>query len=263
MDAWLGRSLVLGRALLQRVLALEIVDRSLVVGAQAFSALIPLLIVCASLGARDGGSLADSLIRRFHLEGEAADAVRRTIESPGTGTSITALSVVLVIASALSFTRSLQRLFERTWELERRGWRASAWGLGWLVAFVLYWALFPVVSDAFHGVAHWMIVLGATFALWLMTPYVLLARRIPWRRLVLQGVLTAVGMTVVALGCLVYAPHALTTSAQEFGGIGVAFTLLTLLWAGGFALVLGAAIGSYPFMTSAAGQETPRLHPVA
>jgi membrane protein len=241
-----------GRAMVDRVLELEIVDRSLSVGAQAFSAIIPLLIVIASLGARDGGSMADSLIERFDLKGAGADAVRRSFSAPAEGTSVTVISFLFVVISALSFTRAVQRLFERTWALEKRGMRATLWGLAWIVLFAGYWALFPVLGDALDGVAAWVVSLLGTFAFWLATPYVLLARRVPWRRLVLQGGLTAFGMTVVWTGAAIYAPRAMSTAASEFGAIGVAFTLLTLLWAGGFVLVGAAALGSYPYLRSAA-----------
>jgi membrane protein len=234
------------RSVVRRLIALEIVDRSLVVGAQAFGAFIPLLIVLAGWGARNGGSLADRLIHRFDLDGAGADAVRRAFAAPGDGTSVTIVGFVLVVVSTLSFTRTLQRLFERTWDLERLGLRGTRWGLWWIAVFVGYWALFPVVSDAFGGPLRWVISLGGTFAFWLVTPYVLLARRIAWRRLVLQGALSAFGMTVLAAGTALYAPRAMSTSAAEFGAIGVAFTLLTLLWAAGFVLVAAAALGSYP-----------------
>ena len=59
-----------GRGLLARLISLEVIDRSLVVGAQAFSALIPLLIVIAGVGAGDGRSFADALIDRFNLKGD-------------------------------------------------------------------------------------------------------------------------------------------------------------------------------------------------
>jgi membrane protein len=80
---------------------------------------------------------------------------------------------------------------------------------------------------------------------WLVTPYLLLARRIPWRRLIPQAGLTAVGMTVLAGCLLIYIPRALESAAGEFGAIGIAFTLLTMLWAGGFVLVTAAAVGAY------------------
>jgi membrane protein len=243
------RVLAEARAMVQRLIDLEIVDRSLVVAAQAFSALIPLLIVLASVGARDGNGLAEALIHRFDLSGDGADAVRRAFAGPASGSSITVFGGLFVVVSSLSFTRALQRLFERTWELPKHGMRtAASWGLSWIGFFAIYWALFPVVGDNFHGSYGWIVGLGGTFAFWSVTPYLLLARRIPWERLMLQGGLTALGMTIVTTGGAVYAPRAMSSAASEFGSIGVAFTLLTLLWAGGFVLVGAAALGSYPFV---------------
>lgn len=234
--------------MVDRLMAFEIIDRSLVVGAQAFSALIPVLIVIASWGARDGHSMGASMVRRFGLSGEGAQAVQRAFASPAEGTSLTVAGVALVVVSALSFTRRLQRLFEATWGLDRRGLRATTWGLGWIVLFAFYWSLFPPVNDALHGVLRWVVSLAGTFGFWWATPYVLLARRIPSRRLLLQGVLTAVGMTALTAAAAIYAPRAVTSSAEEFGAIGVAFSLLSLLWAGGFVVVLAAVLGSYPFV---------------
>jgi membrane protein len=243
-----ARATAEGRAMVDRLLAFEIVDRSLVLGAQAFSALIPMLIVFASWGARDGNSLAEGVIHRFDLSGDGATAVRRAFAAPAEGTSVTVAGLLLVVVSALSFTRRVQSLYERSWDQERRGLRATSWGLGWLALFALYWTLFPLVSDALDGGARWAVSLSGTFAFWLATPYVLLGRRVPWRHLVPQAALTAVGMTVLTAGAALYAPHAVTTSAEQFGAIGVAFSLLSLLWAGGFVVVVAAALGSYPFV---------------
>lgn len=236
------------KAVLDRLVGFEIIDRSLVIGAQAFSALIPVLIVIASWGARDGNSLGEGIVDRFGLTGEGADAVRGAFAAPADGTSITLAGLTFVLISALSFTRRLQRLFELSWLQEQRGVRATTWGLGWLGLFALYWALFPLVSDTLDGVLRWTISLAGTFGFWLATPYLLLARRIPWQRLLLQAGLTAVGMTALTAGAAIYAPHAIETSAEEFGAIGVAFSLLSLLWGGGFVVVVAAAIGSYPYV---------------
>jgi membrane protein len=54
-------------------------------------------------------------------------------------------------------------------------------------------------------------------------PRLLLARRVPWRLLVPQAALTAVGMTV----------------------LGVAFTLLSPLWGAGLVLAITTGIGAY------------------
>lgn len=250
-----ARATAEGRAVVDRLVGFEVIDRSLVVGAQAFSALIPVLIVIASWGARDGNSMGESIIDRFDLSGDGAEAVRRAFAAPAEGTSTTLVGLTFVIVSALSFTRRLQRLYEVSWEQEQRGVRATSWGLGWLALFALYWALFPLVSDDVdRDAVRWALSLTGTFGFWLATPYLLLARRVSGRRLLLQAALTAVGMTALTAGTALYAPHAITTSAEQFGAIGVAFSLLSVLWAGGFVVVVAAAIGSYPFVARERGR---------
>jgi membrane protein len=254
-----SRLLAGARRIVERLLELEIVDRSLVVGAQAFGALIPLLIVAASLSSGDGRSFADRLIDSFSLTGDGADAVRTAFASPASGSTVTVAGVLLVIVSALSFSRTLQRMFELTWGLPRRGMRGTLAGLRWLAVFVVYIALHPLLATAIHGLAGVLLALAGAFALWLLTPYILLDGRLPWRRLVPQAALCAVGMTVLAAGCAIYVPRALNSSAAEFGAIGVAFTLLSILWAGGFVVVGAAAIGSL----GSGGAETPHASPPA
>jgi membrane protein len=240
--AWLTRS---GRSVLKRLLELEIIDRSLVVGAQAFSALIPLLIVLSSLGANGGKSFANGLIDRFGLSGDGATAVHQTFDSPADDATITLLGGVIVVYSTLAFTRALQRTFERAWDLPRRGMKGTGWGLVWTGFIAAYWTVVPVVNDDLPSPMGAAAALAASFVLWLVTPYVLLSRRVPWRALIPQAALSAIGMTLLGIGALLYAPRAINSSATEFGVIGVAFTLLSLLWAAGFVLVTAAAIGSY------------------
>jgi membrane protein len=255
-----GDALIWSRGLVSRLISLEILDRALVVGAQAFGALIPLLIVVAGTGSDDGASFADTLIKRFDLTGSTADAVRQTFGGGTGGTSLTTIGIVIVIFSSLSFTRAMQRTFELTWDLPKRGMRATGWNLLWVAAFALYLTIFPVVRGWFHGFPYNLVSLCGTFALWSITPYLLLARRVPWRRLMPQAVLSAVGMTVLAGGLLIYMPRALESSASEFGAIGIAFTLLTMLWAGGFVLVTAAAVGAYIANTTwlaSSGSATP------
>jgi membrane protein len=155
------------------------------------------------------------------------------------------LSVALVVFSSLAFTRALQRTYELTWDLERRGVKGTGWGVAWLATFALYWSLAPLIHGLLSGRAEQLVAVGGSFGLWLVTPYLLLSRRVPWRRLVPQAGLTALGMTLLGVFAVIYTPHAMSTAASEFGGIGCAFTLLSLLWAAGFVLVVAAALGAY------------------
>jgi membrane protein len=218
-----------------------------------------LLIVLASLGSHDGSSFADSIIKRFDLSGDSAEAVRAAFTAPASGSTVTIIGVGLVVFSALSFSRTLQRVFELTWDLPRRGMRGTLAGLRWLGLVVVYFALHPLLGGVLHGVIGVVLSLAGTFVLWLLTPYLLLDGRVPWRRLVPQAGLCAVGATVLGVGCAIYVPRAMSSSAAEFGAIGVAFTLLSVLWAGGFVVVGAAAIGSLDWRPSSSPGEAPSL----
>jgi membrane protein len=92
-----------------RFVAMDGFDRSMALAAQAFTALIPLLIIVAAVGeAGDGKALGDRVIERFGLSGSTAASVQRALPSSGTvEDSLSVLSVVILVVSALSFTRAL------------------------------------------------------------------------------------------------------------------------------------------------------------
>jgi membrane protein len=228
------------------VLRLNAVDRSLALGAQAFGAVIPLLIVVEALEPGDTG-ISDEVVQRFDLEGAAAQAVDQAFEVSSSQTSTTALSVLVLVVSVLSFTRRLQRLYEDTWGFQQRGLRGTGWGLVWIGFFVVYAFLHPALEGLVTGTSGVVLSLAGAFALGLLTPYLLLGRRLPWRRLLPQAALTAGGMTALGIWSAIYMPRAIESSAAAYGAIGIAFALLTWLWGLGIVLV-GAAIYGSPQM---------------
>ena len=215
-------------------------DRSLALGAQAFGALIPLLIVL-QVGSR---ALPEDLIERFDLEDDAAESVREAFAVADEQSTTTALSVVVLVVSVLSFTRRLQRLYESTWELETRGLRGTGWGLAWIGFLLLYGTLHPVLDGLAGGLVGVALSLAGAFLVGVLTPYLLLGRRLPWRRLVPQAGLTAAGLTALGIWSAIYMPRAFEASAAAYGSIGIAFALLTWLWGLGIVLVVAAVYGS-------------------
>jgi membrane protein len=221
-------------------------DRAMALAAQAFTALFPLLIVVAAAAeAGSGKSLGEQMVARFSLTGEAAASVRRALPSAGTVTdSITAISAVILVISALSFARALQRLFERAWLLESRGVRDTPWSLLWLLGVSLY-ALGHVLLHGHIGHDEGLLAsVAGGVVLWTVTPYVILARRLPWRLLFPQAVLAALGLTILRAGSVIYMPRAISSSAEQFGAIGLAFALVSWLFGAALVLTLTAAIGA-------------------
>lgn len=234
----------LGRRTFTRFVELEGMDRAMALAGQAFAALLPLLIVVSAVSPASGEDLADAIVDRFDLTGQAASAIQGAVAEPAAvqdGVSI--IGALFLIVSALAFTRALQRLYLRAWRLPKLGVVGNGWGLAWLLAFSAYWSLQPVIVDLFSGATAATVSLAFTCALWLFTPWVLLGRQISWHRLLPQALLTATGITAVGFASVLYMPRAVSSGAQQFGVIGVAFALLSWLFVVAFVLVVSAALG--------------------
>src|SRR5262249_52432021 len=94
-------------------------DRSIAVASSALTALIPVLIFTSAILPHVGGKdAADKIIDRYDLSGNSAEAVKELFSSTsGVSTGIGLFGALFVALAVLSFTRTIQRLFETTWEL--------------------------------------------------------------------------------------------------------------------------------------------------
>jgi membrane protein len=244
----LARAAELTRAILDRLVEIQWVDRSIALGSLAFTALVPLLVITAAyMPGADG--IADELIDRFHLHGSTADLVRQVFAQPDdVKQSLSWLGVALLVGSSLSFTRALQRVYESAWRLPARGWRGTKAGLKWIGGIVLWLTVFAAVRnwllDQTGPLGTLIILLTGDALLWLWSPWVLLSQRVHWHRLVPTALLASVAMTAFSIGSVVYMPDAIATSAEHYGSIGIAIALVSWLVGAGFALAATAAVGA-------------------
>jgi membrane protein len=226
--------------------ALHGVDRAMAIGAQAYTALFPQLIVYISISPlKSGRSMSQMLIDRLELDGAAAASVRQAFAPVGAVQSgITALSVALLLFSGLSFTRGLQRLYEGAFSLPTLGVKNTKWGILWLAAVTLLVTLRPIVLGGLSGRIETIASLLISGLLWLVTPYLLLGRRVYWLRLAPLAVLSVIGMTGVGIWSVLWMPHTIAASADQFGVIGIGFALLTWMVAVAGVLVVAATGGA-------------------
>jgi membrane protein len=249
----------IGRRSLQRFIELEGFDRSMALAGQAFATLLPLMIVFGTVAQGSSHEVADDLIERLELSGGAAETLRETVAQPP-DSALSIVGAALLVISALSFTRAMQRMYVRAWRLEPLGLRGNLWGLLWLAMFIALWSLQPAVVALFDGVLAFVVSLALSTLLWLWTPWLLLARRIPWHRLLPQAFLNAVGLAGLAIGSAIYLPAAVGSASAQFGLLGVAFSLLSLLFAVAFVLVVTAALGASLAESPGAGDAGPPAH---
>ncbi|MGO9955624.1 MAG: YhjD/YihY/BrkB family envelope integrity protein [Solirubrobacteraceae bacterium] len=250
LDLGSRRSLELVRACVGRVVEVEAADRAVALASLTFTALIPLGVVVGSLSpaTRDRG-IVTSLVRRFKLDGQTRALLEGLFAPPAdVRSTVSVIGSALVIVSALSFTRGLQRVYERSWRLPARGVRGTPAGVAWLLGLI---AFFAVVSELRDGLIDGagpalsiVLAFASAVAIWLATPYVLLARRIGWHALLPTALLTGAVTTAIGTASTVYMPGAIATSAARYGEIGVTFALVSWLVSVGFGLVICAGVGA-------------------
>jgi membrane protein len=226
-------------------------DRTLVLGGQAFTTLIPFLIVVAAAASSEGPTaVADRLAARFHVTGTSAQAIRTLFERPpGAAGSITVIGLVFLGFSLLSLTRSLQRTYEAAWQLPPAGVRGTLNGisaLGLLISSLLVLSL--LVGVLRHVPAGstiaFLLRIAANTAVWLLLQYLLLSRRVAIRRLLPGSVVIAVGSAILTFYSAVWMPRLIEKNSDRYGIIGITSALLTWLILICFCTVLAAAVGA-------------------
>ena len=242
-----GAVVEFGEASLHRFLAVEGTLQATVLSAQAFTSLIPFTVVASAI-LPGKGDTGERIVDRFDLEGSAARSVEQLFGDAGqVESAVTWVSVVILILSALSFTRALQRMYQRAYGTATRSWKEEWRGLAWLGGFAAFLIVSSPLKGALSdvgGVVFAIIVSTVSgFAIWLWTPSILLGS-IGWRQLMPGAIISAILGALLAVASGIYVPVFMTWSADRYGLIGVAFSIQSWLLAAAFVVVVGAVIGA-------------------
>lgn len=248
---WLRPAFVL--RVLNRFQRIAGFDRAIALASSALTALIPLAIVVGAILPRSEASdAAQRLIVRYGLTDGGAQAVRDALApANGTNTGVSVVGVFLLMLATLSFSRSVQRLFEQTWELKPLSVRNTLNDLIWVAGLVGYlllsWWLHSLIDDRRVQILTNLVLFPALAIFLGWSGWILSAKRIPWRSLLpfafLGGALLAICFTLTAA----YAPHLFSSYAARYGVIGVVLAMISVLFIEMVVLVASAAIGREVF----------------
>ncbi len=226
-------------------------DRCIVLSSQAFTALIPLLILVSTLappGEED--VVAKTIISKFRLTGESAAAVEQLFEIPdGAVTSVSVASAFLLLYSGVSFTRRLQAMYRATWGLEKAGVRGNVFatlGLFVLLAEVLiFYGIRSFFENLPFDVPLTVALAAATgVVLWTSIPFLLLNRRVHWRRLLVAGGLTSFAATMFGMATTIYMPGLVERAVGDFGLFGITIAIIGWLLAVSAVVVASTVVGA-------------------
>ncbi|MGW7202784.1 ribonuclease BN [Streptomyces sp. NPDC054837] len=241
--------------LLTRLSALNVVEGSVRLAAQAFLTALPLLMTVAAFAPgwlQD--LLADSLRAVLGVRGDTLDELREVFSATGTTRKTAGGAGVLVtLVSATAFSRALQAVCERCWHLPRAPVRAALWRwLLWLVVWLGFLLLQAPLRSGFGagGVTGIVLSLLSATLLWWWSQHFLLGGRIGWWSLLPGALLAGTGTVLLSRGARVLVPTAMERSLDEFGPLGPVFTFLSWLIAVFLVAVSALALGEYVSSTT-------------
>ncbi len=245
----------------ERLASVGLIQSAVVLAAQTFMALFPLLIGIISLAPDAvGEALQNTLRRRFGLNGDTSQTLQHLVSSRDElHGGLTVLGLLVVLGSATSFTRALQRVYENSWALPRLGMKGSLRGLEWLIGIILYLALVGFALKLTESPAFYVISLRAlllivfSVALWWLTPFVLLCGRVRIRSIAATAIITSIAMVVASALSVEFVPRIIQKNEQQYGTIGAVFAIQSWL------VVMGSVIVATAILGALAAQHTGRL----
>ena len=231
------------RRCLRCFFAIQGIDRATVIASQAFTALIPLVILASALlPTENHANIADAIVRKFALTGDSAQAVQ-TVFAPSGEASIGLLSILLLLLSGVSLSRRLQRMYLEAWQLPRApGVRGSLYAAVALGALIIEIGLLSFIRSLLREIPFdWAAGLTgsllSSIVVWTSIPWLLLNRRVAWQRLLPAGIMAGVLSTVWGYATTVYMPRLMTSYSERYGLFGVTIALVGWLLCISFIIV--------------------------
>jgi membrane protein len=209
----------------RRLDSMDFINRGILFAATLFLCFFPFLIVANALAGR---SAASGLARHLGLNQQAAaDVGGLFTSSAATSSAVTGTAWAFFILGGGAAAAAIQELYERAFELDRRGVRDMLRGLSSAGGPVLLAVIGLVVFTGF----------------WWFTIWFLLAGRISWRDLFPAAVATAVFWVGMEAVFSVVFSGIVISDDKKYGPIGVVFALMSWLIAIGVVIILGAVAG--------------------
>ncbi len=224
----------------------DITDRSMTLAAQAFTSILPIVILLTALP-------TESLINEA-LEGLRVDPSHVDLNSTSTTGSAAAFGLLgglMTIAGATSMSRALGRMYTSAWQVTKLP--LSAWWRWVVVIFVLP---LGAVAQGFSAKLHGISISGKTFqgygalgvaleiaatfliwaTVWTVIPRLLVSSQVPMRLLSFYGAVTGFFVTILLVGSRLALPTIVGETTRHYGTLGLIF--VSISWLFFFAIIV-------------------------
>jgi membrane protein len=224
----------------QRFREIEGKHLALVIGANAFIAIIPLLIIGYAFieAFNPQRSFGTVLIGRFRLEGETADIVGSTFTTAKAGKSV-ALSIGLIslLITGIDIAGTVGTAYSRAFRMSQPlGWRRFARGAAWLLALLAMTSLVLTIRYWASSRPLWFLIVlgplsfGMTLLFYWATPRLVLDLPFGWRALFPGALISALLAVALNVASTFVLASWFSWYGQAYGGFGVGLALMS--WIG-------------------------------
>jgi hypothetical protein len=267
------RAISIPTSIVQRFFQIDGIRKAMLMAFNLFISIVPLIIIMFAFTSRlrNQISLSQVFIEQFRLNGGTAAAVRQAF--PTTRNILKMASVIATVSFSVSgfdVASVFQRTFADAWGVPRlSGWRGPTRGAIWFIAVFATFALGQVMQrmPAKHGPLLYAvaipIVLLMNFVFWLITPRLLLVKRLAWSDLRPGAVLGMITSTSLWGLSIVILPGWFSWYGQGFGGVGIALALLSWTYVVSIVWVANVVTSAIMWERSAAIDEVVDLADVS
>lgn len=234
----------------------NITDRAMTLAAQAFTSILPVMIVLTTVPSR--GPIEHA------LERISADWLELDPNTPLTAdagsASFGVVGALMTVVSATSFSRALDRMYAEVWEVPKLGlagwWRwplviaAFVVGITMEVFLIRSWpySQVPVIETVLCAVL-WALI-------WTAVTRLLTAGRIPGRAVLMTGVATGLAVAVFFFATRLGFGVMLANAESRFGTLGVVFSVIGWLFVYAW-IAVAAVVVTRTVLSRRAGAAAP------
>jgi membrane protein len=228
---------------------IEVVDRSMAIGAQGLLAVLPMLVVLAAFLPHEAATtLYEQVSDTMGLKPGDSQPLG-TLLTGGEGSANAGwIGLLIALISATSFARALQRMYARAFDLPWDGRhgkiRASTiWLFTWLsfLAFLAWWGRH---SDNLPFATAVVVAVVLHLGFWWWSLHFLLLGDCSWSDLLPTALLATIAIAVVVRGSDLVMPVYARSMTGQYGAFGLILALATWMVAMAGVLVLTAAAGA-------------------
>jgi membrane protein len=228
-------------------------SRVAAIALDVFVALVPLTILMTAFLHEGGGHTYGSLlVKAFTLQGRTATVVNHAFGlDADSRRAASAVAIGSFVVAGFDLTNALQVTYDRAWQVaSRTGIGSGLRGLLWLALAAGYQLVLTIVG-AIAGDSPWSEALAVVLALfpigvlfWLLTPALLLNRKLGWRDLLPGAVVCTIGQIGLQETASLFVPSTISQYYNLFGQFGVAIALLFWVWLSALLWVSAAVVNA-------------------